>query len=159
MLNTNIPQEEGGQSMQGSPIEQGSVPVQNNEGELSQEQMRANLQELAGKIEEKYQDFNSQSFASKNKIEMQRRDALKEVFNIMSDAGIDLGNPEDVRAFLDSLKERNPELYSITEASLEEIFKVEEPEATPQEGNIPVEAEEPLNNMNINQDENIPQNF
>lgn len=48
------------------------APVEEGAG-LSQEQMRANLQEMAGNIESKYQDFNSQKFASKNKLELKKR--------------------------------------------------------------------------------------
>lgn len=115
---------------------------QNTGEELPQDQMKANLQDLANKIDAKYQDFNSQKFATGNKIELQKREALKEVFNIMGEAGIDLENPEDVRLFLVSLKEKNPELYQIVESSLEELFQEEN------NTNLPIET-----------NENLPQNI
>lgn len=109
---------------------------------LSQEQMRANLDGLMGKIEEKYQDFNSQKFATGNKIELMKREAIKEVFNIMSEAGIDLEDPEDVKLFLDSLRQRSPELSQITENSLETLFQ-----------------ENDISQNPVNANENIPQNI
>ena len=137
--------------------------------ELSQEQMIANLQDMASKIETKYQDFNSQKFVSANKLEVKKREALKEVFNIMETAGIDLTNPEEVKGFLDSLKEKNPELYQIVEQSLETLFS----ENVPKEGvsgEVPVPVTEEgtgvippsgfeQNNMNINPNENLSQNI
>lgn len=117
------------------------APVEEGAG-LSQEQMKANLQEMAGKIEGKYQDFNSQNFVSKNKMELKKREALKEVFNIMETAGIDLNSPEDVKMFLDSLRDKNPELSQIIESSLEELFQEEN------NANLPVET-----------NENLPQNI
>lgn len=106
------------------------APVEEGAG-LSQEQMRANLQEMAGNIESKYQDFNSQKFAFKNKLELKKREALKEVFDIMETAGIDLNSPEDVKMFLDSLREKNPELSQIIESSLEELFSEDSSEQIP----------------------------
>ena len=105
------------------------APVEEGAG-LSQEQMRANLQEMAGNIEGKYQDFNSQNFVSKNKMELKKREAIKEVFNIMETAGIDLNSPEDVKMFLDSLREKS-ELSQIIESSLEELFSEDSSEQIP----------------------------
>jgi len=113
------------QNIEGQPP-LGGQPIEGGIGqELSQEEMMSNLQGLAGKIDEKYQDFNSQKFASKNRLDTRKRDALKEVFNVMLEKGINLENPEDVRNFLDTLRETNPELYQIVEGSLEKIFAVE----------------------------------
>lgn len=136
--------------------------------ELSQEQMIVNLQDLAGKIETKYQDFNSQKFASNNKLEVKKREALKEVFDIMETAGIDLTNPEEVKGFLDSLKEKNPELYQIVEQSLETLFSENAPNAggsgevpplVAEEGAGAVPPSSEQNNMNINPNENLSQNI
>lgn len=148
-----------------------SVPMEPSNqqgGEMSQEQMIANLQDLASKIETKYQDFNSQKFASANKLEVKKREALKEVFNIMETAGIDLTNPEEVKGFLDSLKEQNPELYQIVEQSLETLFSEGAPVAR-EFGAVPPVAEEEggsvppsgleQNNMNMNPNENLSQNI
>ena len=144
----------GGQEQVASPVGQ----------ELSQEEMRANLQDMAGRIDESYQDFNSKKFASQNRIESKKRDALKEVFNMMLEEGIDLENPEEVKSFLDSLRERNAELYQIVESSLEKIFSITEgspvegqiEEGLNEEGVTPQGVEE--DEMNIN-NENLPPNI
>lgn len=178
MIN-NMQNEEG--AMSGGNLDQSfspgvtrtnpSIPMEPSNqqgGEMSQEQMIANLQDLASKIETKYQDFNSQKFASANKLEVKKREALKEVFDIMETAGIDLTNPEEVKGFLDSLKEKNPELYQIVEQSLEALFSegapaIGEPSAVPpvaeeEGGYIPPSGLE-QNNMNMNPNENLSQNI
>lgn len=147
---------------------QASQPViPSSGGELSQEQMIANLQDLAGKIDNKYQEFNSQKFAMGNKLDLKKREALKEVFDIMNSSGIDLSNPEDVKKFLDSLKESNPELYQIVEASLEFLFSDETESApdiaTAEENSQMLPSQtapinEGQNNMNINTNADINQN-
>ena len=49
----------------------------------------------------------------------------------METAGIDLNSPEDVKMFLDSLREKNPELSQIIESSLEELFSEDSSEQIP----------------------------
>lgn len=134
-------------------------------GEMSQDQMKSSLQDLASKIEEAYQQFNTQQFVSKNTADVKKRDSIKEVFDMLSQAGVDLSNPESVKSFLDSLKEKNPELYQIVEASLEALFSDDSNPTPDESAGSPISAPTQIptdvgqNNMNINPNENIPQNI
>src|SRR3990167_10099633 len=118
---------------------------------LSQEEMRANLKGMMEKIQGKFQDFNAQKFSSGNKSKELQSQALREIFSILESMGVDPSSPEEVNAFLEDLKTKNPELAQQIETALksvlgEEVESVEEPateEATPEEATPEV-------NMNTN---------
>lgn len=150
-----------------SPDATSSIP-EVPQTEMSQEQMRANLQGLMSKIENKYQDFNSQKFASNNKLQEQEGATLRQIFDLFESVGVDPSNVEDVRAFLDKIKANNPELYQQLETLLSSILGEEnipptgeetiqptreDIPAMGEEANIPISAgEEPImGNMNINE--------
>jgi len=127
-------------------------------GALSQEQMKGNLQDLMSKIEGKYQDFNSQKFASGNKAREQQSEALRQVFDLLQSLGIDPSNVEEVKAFLDQIRETNPELSQQLEVALEALLGTEDEDLVPMQEEMPVSEELPLGqegmpleeNMNIN---------
>lgn len=119
-------------------------PIANQPGEVPQDQMRVNLQDLMSKIEGKYQDFNSQKFASDNKLKVQQGESLRQVFDLLESMGIDPSNVEQVREFLARIKESNPELSSQLEIALGSILGDEAV------GPEPITEGEPLTNMNIN---------
>lgn len=114
---------------------------------LSQEEMRANLQEMMEKIQEKYQDFNAQKFSSEGKSKELQSQALREIFSILESMGVDPSSPESVNAFLEDLRATNPELAEQIEAALKSVLgeEVESEEAPVTEEALPPEAE----NMNI----------
>lgn len=141
------------------------IPVQENSApaapDLSQEQMKANLQELFSKVESKYQQFNSQKFASNNKMDQMTKDALKEVFDQMLSMGIDPSNVDQVNAFLNNLKSQNPELYDLFESTLNGLLGDAQTadsssvDIEPQQNEIPPSPVVPptQNNMNMNSNE------
>jgi len=96
---------------------------------LSQDQMRVNLQELMDKIQGKYQDFGAQQFSSDAKSKEQQSVLLRELFDLLQSAGIDPSNPEEVKAFLDKIKQQNPELAQQLETVLQAILGEGLPEA------------------------------
>ena len=91
-------------------------------GGMTQEQMKANLQELMSKIEAKMQDFNSQKFATDNKLKEQQSQALREVFDLFKSNDVDPSNLDEVSAFLQKVKDSNPELAQQLEKALETIL-------------------------------------
>lgn len=130
-----------------TPVGAGTVPMANPG--LSQEQMKANLADLFSRVQGKYQQFNSQKFVSGNKVDSQKRDVLKAVFKMMSDAGIDPSNVRQVNQFLASLKQKSPELYQLFEMSIDSLLGQQS-----QSGS----GTSPSSNMNIQNNENIPPN-
>jgi len=129
-----------------SPPEAPGIPGQENQPELSQEQMRGNIQGLMSKLQTKNQDLEAQQLSSGNNMDKAKGEALRELFDILENMGIDPNNVEQVGAFLNKLKENNPELHQQVESSLESLLgdkTLDEPtEGTPEM--------DPSLNMNIN---------
>lgn len=137
-----------------APISPEAVPGIPNETastELSQDQMKANLQDMMSKIEEKYKDFNAQKFSSDNNLQKQKGEVLRQLFDFFQSKGIDPNNPEDVKAYLDKIRQNNPELYAQIEQSINTILE-DEPETMLPPAEMPSTLDE-VNNMNINQNE------
>lgn len=78
-------------------------------GEVSPEQKQA-LLDLIKKIEGNLSTIGVQDFAGKNKLEMTRRALLRQVFDKLQLAGVDLEDRESVAAFISNLKQESPEL-------------------------------------------------
>ena len=122
-----------------------STPVSE---ELSQEEMTQNLKEMMEKIQSKYSEFGAQDFSTKNKQKVLEGQALREIFNLLQSMGVDPSNVEEVGAFLNKIKETNPELSKQIEESLQALLGEEQ--STSQED------ETDSSNMNIN-DYALPQ--
>lgn len=139
---TNIP----------APASPEAVPGVPNQTPLSQEGMKSNLKGMMGKIEGKYQDFNSQKFASDNKVKEAENDSLRKIFDLFESVGVNPSNPKEVIAFLDKIKTENPELSKQLEATLSSLMggDTEEEIANIQEtSDVPNIEEAPIN-MNMN---------
>ena len=89
---------------------------------LSSEQMKSNLQDLMSKVQGKYQDFNSSRFAAANKTQAQRSAAMRQLFEMFESMGVDPSNADQLKQFLNLLKQRNPELYQQIEDALESML-------------------------------------
>ena len=90
--------------------------------ELSQEQMKSNLQDLMSKIQGKYQDFNSSKFAAANKTVAQRSAAMRQLFQMFEAMGVDPSNAKQLKDYLTKLKQSNPEVYQQVEDALEALL-------------------------------------
>jgi hypothetical protein len=115
------------------------------EGGMPQEQMKANLQDMLSKIDNKYKEFDDSKFSSDNIAAKKKSEALSELFSILQSKGIDPNDPEELKAYLDDIQSRDPELYKQIVGGIEAILG-------PQEGTEAL----PSDNMNINQNE-VPQ--
>ena len=103
-----------------SPAEVPGVP--DNSTQMSQEQMRTNLQDLMSKIDGKYQDFNAQNFSVNKQSQEQKSEVLRQIFDLFQQTGVDPSNVDEVGAFLNSIKEKNPELYQQIITVLENLI-------------------------------------
>ena len=149
---------------------------------MTQNQMVSSLTEMMTKIQGKYQDFNARNFSSKNKVNEQQGEALRQIFDLFESNGVDPSNASQVGAFLDQLKQSNPELYQQFTAALQvilgddtmasmtppidntqEVPPQSAPAVTPEEVTAPmppVPGSESSDNMNINtNDQTVPQNI
>lgn len=132
--------------------------------ELSQEEMRANLSDMMSKIDSKYQDFNSHKFSADNQLKKISGDYLSQLFDLLEINGVDPSNVEDVKAFLDKIKEQNPELGDALEKAFQTLLG-EDPEVAQEPGGVKL----PQNlagtiaqnnmNTNISSNETLPPNL
>ena len=127
-----------------SPASPAGIP---STPEISQDQMRTNLLDMMSKIDGKYQDFNSQNFSSNNSLQDQQGQLLRDFFDLLQQMGVDPNNPEEVEAFLDKIKQQNPELSQQIEQALQTLLGEE---ITPVDtGEIPQNTDIIPENINI----------
>lgn len=175
------PQQPGGSSMAptsgfapvpASPAAVPGIPESAGQPPMAQEEMITSLRDLMAKIQGKMGDFNSGKAVSESKLMQAKSQSLREVFDLLQSLGIDPSNVEDVQAFLDKIKENNPELYQQVEKVLSEIIGGDTTDPgtsvdtgqTPQDlgaaAPAPEAAPAPDPNMNINNtNETSPQNI
>ena len=143
-----------------SPIEQpAQVPQQG--GGIS-DQQKQELLDMITQIKSKLGSFQAVKFASDNKKEKVRLDLLKQVFEKLQLAGVDLSDQQSVSAFIEKLKQANPELANNFEQAMNVLLEggktglaeVQDPNATLDLG---VPPQNMNNNMNINPNENLSQ--
>jgi len=155
----------GGDNMpQGAPQESADSFGQ----EMSQDEMRSNLSDLMAQIEAKYQDFNSAKFSADNKNADANAQALKGVFDMFENLGVDPEDPAQLQTFFDNLRERSPEIADQVEKAIQSIVEGANP---PQDGmnsevaeQMPVEdpmggamPEGAPQDINMNQNANLQQ--
>ncbi len=143
-----IPQEPVAPPIQ--PFPQGGAPTPTSgAAPMSQEDMKANLQAMMEKIQPKYQAFTQAKAAGDANVTRAQSLMLRQFFDVLSSYGIDPSNPEDVKQFLDKIKEANPQAYKQIEQSIG-IMMGDNPNGSPSvdTGQVP---QSPQPNMNMNQ--------
>lgn len=144
------------QDQQATPQE--PIMPQDGSQPVSDEQRQA-LLDMIEKVRTKLGDFNAINFANKNKVETLRSELLKQVFEKLQIAGVDLSDRESVAAFLANLQQNNPELAAAFEKAMDVLLgggfvNPQDPTASMDLGI------DPSNNMNNeNQNEEITQNI
>ena len=118
--------------------------------ELSQEQMKGNLQELMGKIESKYNEFGAAKASADNASKTSKSEMLREVFDLFESQGVDPNSPEEVGAFLDKIKETNPEIYAQIDQALRSLLgDSPELDTENQAGGIPTDIQPSTDPMTL----------
>ena len=79
--------------------------------ELSQEEMKKNLQDMMAKIDAKHGEFVSQKNVADSQVKEQSSLSLSDLFDFFQSKGVDPSNPEDVKAYLDKIKQNDPVAY------------------------------------------------
>lgn len=116
---------------------------------LSQDEMKANIRELLGKMDAKHQEFNAGKFALDAQSKDKQSEALRQVFDLLQSKGIDPSNIDQVKTFFDKIKSVHPELSQQLEMALQLIMGDNQQSA----GIAPDPGAFPAANMNINQNE------
>jgi hypothetical protein len=122
-------QQQGGGKMIQEPIQQGfdtstgqqissdiqpqtSQPAQMDDGKMQE------LLDMINQIRSSLGSFNATNFASNNKTDKLRRDILRQVFEKLQMAGVDLTDQKSVSDFIENLRNENPELASMFEQAM-----------------------------------------
>lgn len=123
-------------------------------------EQKQTLLDLIDQIKEKMKSFGATSFAADNKTESMRRDLLRQVFERLQRAGVDLTDRQSVADFMTKLQQQNPQLAQGFEKAMEVLLGGPEGGqfATPQDQSGQVDPSvTPQNNMsNINPNETVP---
>src|ERR1035437_9011451 len=123
-------------------------------------EQKQTLLDLIGQIREKLSSFNATKFASSNKTESMRRDLLKQVFDKLQLAGVDLTDRQSVADFMTKLQQQNPQLAQGFEKAMEVLLGGPNGGqfATPQDQSGQVDPSvPPQDNMNnTNPNETVP---
>lgn len=118
------------------------------------------LQLLIQSIRSKLGGFHAQNFAAQNVLERTRRELLRQVFEKLQLAGVDLTSPESVAAFIAKLQQQNPQLAIQFEQAMEALLKSPTGGkfATPANANASMPLPGANNeNINANPNEALPQ--
>lgn len=108
-----------------APIsEPGSVP-------MSEEEMRSDLERNFEEVESQNKALETGKFISRNKLKNLKIQLLQQLYQLLSDVGVDANNPESIKNFLTMLEERDPDLLTLFETAFNSLS----PELT--EGQVP----------------------
>ena len=154
-------------------INDSQIPTQDAMGAGNQpisEEQRQALMEMISKVKGEISSLDATKLASGDKNEALRQDLLRQVFEKLQMAGVDLSSRESVAAFIMKLQENNPELAAMFEKAMDALMGTsaggamgapQDPNAmgAPQDPNAMMPPEmTPENNMNnVIPNENIPQ--
>lgn len=119
-------------------------PQDTGASEMGQEQMKANLADLASKAEDKFRELNALDFMGKNQAEASRQEILREALRMMTKAGVDVSDPASIQKFMEDLERANPDVFTLFQQAFEALLKGEEssfPE-TPSQAPIDMEGQE-----------------
>lgn len=95
--------------------------------QLSKEQMKRNIEDLLSKIGNNLNDIKSKRYALHFKRKQNKKIMLKTLFQKMESIGIDPGNIDHVKKFLDTLKSTNPDGHELFEKAMNHLLKEEKP--------------------------------
>ena len=145
----------------GDPMSQ--MPQQPPQGGMQQmpEERKQELLAMIEKIKQGLESFKIYRSASKGKSDQMRSDVLKEVFEKLQMAGVDLTDRESVAKFIDKLRQSNPELADMFEQAMDRLLggEMEQDPNISQDPNMMGPGMPPQNNMNINPNETSTQNI
>ena len=96
---------------QGVPLE---TPPTGAPG-MTPDEMIADLEGKAADVEGKNASLKAKQIIGDNNLESIREDIIRNLFSVMEKNGIDPGDPQSVRDFLEKLAESDPDLFEIFE--------------------------------------------
>lgn len=107
-----MPPMPGAPSPDGAPMPGGPMPGGEASAPASPDQ-RAELDRLFQGVQTANSKTVTDQLVSRNEVSMMRKELMTKMFELLQQAGVDPGNPESVRAFLDQLQESDPDLLEM----------------------------------------------
>ncbi len=101
---------------------QSPVPDTGMGSPMASPQQQQQLLDMIDATRGKLGELNAAHFAQQNSSEAERLGALKEVFSMLEQAGVNLNDPQSVGAFLDKIKQLNPQMFQLFESSLQSLL-------------------------------------
>lgn len=134
-----------------SPVPDSPIGPQDAVGQgMTEEQMKASLQDILSKIDNKYSEFDNNNFNTSRQASQMKSEAISELFDILQKKGIDPNDPQQLQEYLNEIKGRNPELYKQIVDAINAILGPSDPNQT---------GEVTPDNMNIQSDETLSPNI
>jgi len=112
--------------------------------EFATPEERAQLAELAAAAQEKMASLQSIQFMNANEKESANNDVLRQLFAMMTTAGVDLTSEESVNMFLEQIKASNPNMAADFEESLNALLGNEEVDPINQNETLPESIRGPV---------------
>ena len=81
--------------------------------DMSEEEMRADLDSTLSDIKNKRGAVNAEFYVSKNKLEAAKGEMVKSIFDILKNVGVDPTNLESIQAFIQQLETEDPDLLQL----------------------------------------------
>jgi len=118
----------GGLSLTPPVQTSGPLPVPgqpSGAGKLATPEQMQQLKTLLEQIKGKMAENETGRFASDNTVDAGRQDAIREMFGLLQEAGVDLTDPASVGQFLEEMRQADPELAQTFEQTLSDLLGVE----------------------------------
>lgn len=109
------------ESMQ-TPTAPELAPTSTTQSGMSPEEMQKDLDMLMEAINNKKKMLDGVTSSADSQFKQMQDEAIANLFEILQKNGVDPSNQEEVAAFLNQLKEENPEGYKILEAAIDGIL-------------------------------------
>lgn len=102
----------------GGPGDAGSAPIGPDK--------KAELSQLLSNVKNENAKTVSGQLISRNEISLMKKELIKDMFKILQQAGVDPGNPESVKAFLDQLEQSDPDLAEMFQVAFSGLTGLDE---------------------------------
>jgi hypothetical protein len=135
--------------------DQSQIQQQNNQPITDQQ--KEELLNMIDQIKAKLGSLSATRFASGNKAEVLRRSLLKQVFEKLQSAGVDLSDRQSVADFMGRLRQDNPELADLFEQAMDSLLGgatgggFSEPQNSNELMDLGIPPQNNMNNINPNE--------
>lgn len=100
------------------------MPQENmDDGGMTPDQMADDLRQLMDAVTERHNTFHGQAKTVETEMAKSQNKAIADLFQVLEKNGVDPSDPAAVTAFLDQLKQENPEGYAMFEAAINNLLQ------------------------------------